>query len=137
MRTDAGRWSLEFECPDLEVHVDRIKLRQAIRNLVANAIEAQPEGGRVRVSVEARQDEFLVHVHDAGPGVPADLARRVAEPFFTTRAEGTGLGLALVHSIVRLHGGALELSPSPSLCGGAHFVLRLPRIAEKRTAFAA
>lgn len=105
---------------------DRIKLRQALRNLIANAMQAQPGGGAVHVDVRCELAELVVRVTDAGPGIPGALRRRVLEPFFTTRAEGTGLGLALVQRIAELHGGRVEISPRPSSLGGADVRLRIP-----------
>lgn len=105
---------------------DRIKVRQALRNLVANAIQAQPDGGVVDVSISRDAGDVLFRVRDGGPGIPPSLSARVAEPFFTTRAEGTGLGLALVHSIAELHGGRLQVSPSPADLGGADIAFRIP-----------
>jgi two-component system sensor histidine kinase AtoS len=117
---------IEIHGRDLELRADRIKLRQALRNLVVNAIDAQPGVGSVRIDLARDQDEVVLRVSDAGPGLDPELARKVTEPFFTTRAEGTGLGLALVHSIARLHGGRLEIAPEPSALGGAEFRIRLP-----------
>lgn len=105
---------------------DRIKVRQALRNLVANALQAQPDGGVVEASITRDAGDVLFRVQDAGPGIPPGLRSRVAEPFFTTRAEGTGLGLALVHSIAELHGGRLQVSPVPSALGGADIAFRIP-----------
>lgn len=105
---------------------DRIKLRQALRNLVANALQAQPTGGRVHVEVARHGAVIRVRVADAGPGVPERLAHRISEPFFTTRPEGTGLGLALVRTIVELHGGELQISTTPSELGGAEIAFTLP-----------
>lgn len=105
---------------------DRIKLRQALRNLVANAMGAQPEGGLVVVSLDTDDQGVHVRVTDAGPGIPAQLHARVGDPFFTTRAEGTGLGLALVNAITRLHGGSLEIRPEPAPEGGADIRIHLP-----------
>lgn len=105
---------------------DRIKVRQALRNLVANALQAQPDGGVVDVSIARDGNDVVFRVSDAGPGVPPSLRARVAEPFFTTRAEGTGLGLALVHSIAELHGGRLEISSTPAALGGADIAFRIP-----------
>ncbi|MFT4539846.1 MAG: PAS domain S-box-containing protein [Planctomycetota bacterium] len=130
MNTNAERWTLDADYPDLRLIVDSIKIRQAVRNLVANAIDAQPDGGAVRVIVTHDETDVTIHVHDAGPGISPDIANKITEPFFTTRPEGTGLGLALVHTIVRLHGGSIEVSPSPSLFGGAHMFLRIPRNSE-------
>ncbi len=106
---------------------DRIKVRQALRNLVANALQAQPDGGVVDVSIALDGTDVLFRVQDAGPGIAPAHRSRVAEPFFTTRAEGTGLGLALVHSIAELHGGRLEVSPRPSSLGGADIAFRIPQ----------
>ncbi|MCC7011023.1 MAG: PAS domain-containing protein [Planctomycetes bacterium] len=105
---------------------DRIKLRQALRNLIANAMQAQPGGGAVHVVCARERDQLVLRVQDAGPGIPSALRRRVLEPFFTTRAEGTGLGLALVQRIAELHGGCVEISPQPSPLGGAEVRLRIP-----------
>jgi signal transduction histidine kinase len=107
---------------------DHIKLRQAVRNLIENALEAQEGQREPRVEVElAREgDELVFRVADAGPGVPPDLRARILDPFFTTHADGTGLGLALVSVIARLHGGSVQCSPRPSALGGALFVLRIP-----------
>ena len=107
-------------------HGDRIKLRQAIRNLVANAIQAQPDAPHVEVTLTVEDDEVLVRVLDAGPGVPAALRARVFDPFYTERADGTGLGLSLVAAITRLHGGSVRVSPEPSSLGGAEFLIRFP-----------
>ena len=117
--TSNGRASYPFVA-------DRIKLRQAIRNLVANAVDAQPGGGRIEVVLAQEGDDVAIRVSDAGPGIPAEVARRALEPFFTTRADGTGLGLALVHTIAQLHGGRCDIERRPSPLGGATVILRFP-----------
>lgn len=124
-----GKWRIEssIEPADFPRFVaDRIKLRQALRNLIANAIDAQPRGGALRVLATLARGEISLRVCDAGPGIPRELRSRVLEPFFTTRAEGTGLGLALVHTIAALHGGRVEVSPDPSPLGGADIAVHLP-----------
>ena len=130
-RTPGGRaaeaWTITRDCEPLVLRGDRIKLRQALRNLVSNALEVQPEGGALEVSVSEVEGDVLFAVGDAGPGVPTEIAGRLTDPFFTTRAEGTGLGLSLVHTIVRLHGGALEVLDTPSPLGGAQIQFRLPK----------
>jgi two-component system sensor histidine kinase HydH len=118
------RVTSEGDVPSFEG--DRIKLRQALRNLVANAMQAQPGGGEVHVELTLADDELVLRVTDAGPGISKDLARRVCDPFFTTRAEGTGLGLALVVTIAQLHGGRVEVSSNPAPLGGADVSLRIP-----------
>ena len=122
---ETGPWSVEVRCNAPAFLGDHLKLRQALRNLIANAIQVQPDGGALAVSILDEDGGVVLRVCDAGPGVPADHARRVLDPFFTTRPDGTGLGLALVSTIARLHGGEVEVGTSPDL-GGAQFTLRLP-----------
>ena len=130
---DAALWTLENAVPTTSFAGDRVKLRQALRNLVANALQAQKEGGLVRVALERADGALLFHVTDHGPGIPADVRRRLGDPFFTTRAEGTGLGLSLVHTIAELHGGRFQVCPHPTTCPhgdgrGAHVVFRIPQL---------
>ena len=119
-------WKLELSCTAPLFQGDRIKLRQALRNLIANAAAAMPEGGVIRGEVVLREDDILLRVSDSGHGVPPEARSQLFDPFFTTRAEGTGLGLALVAAIARVHGGCAELVPGASPLGGAEFQLRLP-----------
>jgi C4-dicarboxylate-specific signal transduction histidine kinase len=111
---------------------DHIKLRQAVRNLIENALEAQAweREPRVEVALErvcaGTSDELVFRVADAGPGVPEELRARILDPFFTTHADGTGLGLALVSVLARLHGGSVRCAHEPSHLGGALFELRIP-----------
>lgn len=121
-------WQVETAVEPATLRGDRIKLRQALRNLIANAIDIQPGGGRVRVAAQREGDALVLAVGDAGPGVPEAVRGRVLEPFFTTRAEGTGLGLPLVATIAHLHGGSLALSTRPDVLGGALFTLSLPQV---------
>jgi two-component system sensor histidine kinase AtoS len=111
---------------------DRLKLRQALRNLVQNAIEAQPAGGRIALRAELAPGpngaRIRLAVADAGPGFEPELAARALEPFFTTRAEGTGLGLALVHTIAQLHGGSVDVKSHRSSLGGAEVEITFPYV---------
>ena len=122
----ADKWLVysSVEVPAFEG--DRIKLRQALRNLISNAMQAQPEGGEVHISLELEADHVVARVQDAGPGISPELAGRVFDPFFTTRAQGTGLGLALVGAIAQLHGGRVDVARSPAPQGGAEISLRIP-----------
>jgi signal transduction histidine kinase len=128
-RPEAERWQVSIDGPAIVLCVDRIKLRQAVRNLLANAMDCQPEGGAVRIHLRAEAQAWCVDVEDGGPGLPEHGADRLLEPFFTTRAAGTGLGLALADTIARLHGGSLHLDSDRSELGGARLILRLPRTA--------
>jgi signal transduction histidine kinase len=116
--------TLRCDAPDFQG--DRIKLRQALRNLIANAAQAQPEGGAIEATLELAGDSLLARVRDAGPGIPRELRAKVTDPFFTTRPEGSGLGLALVATIARLHGGCVEVGSAPARLGGAEITVRIP-----------
>src|SRR5689334_5107715 len=99
-------------------------LRDAVSNLLLNALQATPSGGQVRLVADAVDDELTIAVEDSGGGVPADLRERIWEPFFTTRQRGTGLGLAIVRKRVQEVGGSALLVASNGR--GAVFHLRLP-----------
>jgi signal transduction histidine kinase len=100
-------------------------VRDALSNLILNAIQATPAGGRVLVEARAEKDDLLFAVTDSGAGVPAELRARIWEPFFTTRQRGTGLGLAIVRKRMEESGGRALLAP-PQQNAGARFELRLP-----------
>ncbi len=125
-----ARWRVTTSVDAPRFRGDRQKLRQALRNLVANAAQVQPEGGPVDVQVRRESDDLVLTVSDGGPGIPTELARRVLDPFYTSRAEGTGLGLALVDAIARLHGGAVTIHPERGPLGGATVSLRFPFLSE-------
>ena len=96
------------------IRMDEILMRQALSNLVQNAIEAMPAGGDLTVSaavraLQGRRREVDVTIADTGVGIPKDRLAKIFLPFFTMKAKGTGLGLALVHKIVLLHNGRIEV----------------------------
>jgi signal transduction histidine kinase len=101
-------------------------VRDALSNLLLNALQATPAGARVAVEVAFEDDELLFAVTDGGAGVPADLQRRIWEPFFTTKQRGTGLGLAIVRKRIEDAGGRVRLAPR-AMGSGARFELRLPQ----------
>ncbi len=107
------------------VLADAPRLKQAVLNLLANAVEASPAGAKVEVTVGPAPGGVAVEVRDHGPGVPARDRRRIFEPFRTARAGGLGLGLAVVDRVAAAHGGSIEVHDAPG--GGARFVLRIPR----------
>jgi signal transduction histidine kinase len=100
-------------------------LRDALSNLLLNALQATPQGGKVELIAAAADSELLISVQDSGSGVPADLRERIWEPFFTTRQRGTGLGLAIVRKRVQEVGGSASLDVSRN-GRGALFQLRVP-----------
>jgi signal transduction histidine kinase len=100
-------------------------LRDALSNLLLNALQATSSGGKVSVSATVEKNELLISVKDTGPGVAADLREKIWEPFFTTRQRGTGLGLAIVRKRVQELGGSASLG-SNSNGRGALFQIRVP-----------
>jgi signal transduction histidine kinase len=109
------------------VRADGDLICQVLLGLLSNAAEAAPAGSEVALAAEARDGLIELAVADAGPGVPPELRGRVFEPFFTTRARGTGLGLAVARQIVEAHGGRIAVDEGAG--GGARFTVRLPAAA--------
>jgi signal transduction histidine kinase len=103
--------TLELDAPAglPEIAADENQLRQALLNLVRNAREAMPDGGRLQVAVAAEGDRVRLRVADTGAGIAPQHIGRIFEPFFSTKDKGTGLGLALVQHIVTEHGGKIEV----------------------------
>jgi signal transduction histidine kinase len=106
-------------------------LRQALLNLARNAAEAcalAEGGGRVEVRGDVVYGEAMglqrISISDNGPGIPPDVLPKLFRPFFTTKAKGTGLGLAVVQKIIVQHGGQVEVRNRPG--GGAEFIVTLP-----------
>jgi signal transduction histidine kinase len=110
--------------PPLAIAGEATRLQQAAMNLMLNALQATPRGGRVRVEAHAIGRQITFAVEDTGPGISAEIERRIFEPFFTTKEGGSGLGLPLVHTIVEEHGGTITLERHEGR--GARFVVRLP-----------
>ena len=125
-RDGGDRWTVSLDVTGGRLIADRIKVRQALRNLIANACDAQPEGGDVHVAARATERGVEFRVSDAGPGLRPQDVHRLCDPFFTTRADGTGLGLALVQRVAQLHAGGFEPQSKPAALGGACFALTIP-----------
>jgi signal transduction histidine kinase len=118
--------TLELNPEDPLVLADHFQMEQLFLNLILNAIQAMPKGGTLRIST-AVVDGFLVaEVADDGVGIPQGIRKRIFDPFFTTRevGEGTGLGLTVSDTIVRAHGGAIEVESEENR--GTVFRFRLP-----------
>jgi signal transduction histidine kinase len=105
------------------------RLKQALLNLLVNARQAMPDGGRIVITAGRERDgRVAVAVQDTGCGIPMELRSHVFRTFFTTKSDGTGLGLAITKKIVEDHGGAIQMESEPGR--GARFTIRLPARAE-------
>jgi signal transduction histidine kinase/HAMP domain-containing protein len=115
--------------PDLpEVMVDRAVMTRVLVNLVENALQAMPEGGRLEVSAHSVSGNgrpgVRISVRDSGIGIPPDILSRIFEPYFSTKSGGTGLGLAIARRAVEEHGGLIDIQSRPGK--GTHVTLFLP-----------
>jgi signal transduction histidine kinase len=130
----AREYNLEIRFKGFEdsrtVTGDRTLLRQLFSNLLRNSAEAARNGQRTKVEVSAElvRGELRLGVQDDGCGIPHDKLSRIFIPFFTTKPQGTGLGLALVHRIVTQHGGSISVSSDG---GGTTFILQFPQPAKQ------
>ena len=125
-RARAGATRIETVlAPDLPpAAADRDLLGRALGNLVANALEAMPEGGTLTVRTRAVPEGIALEVSDTGPGLTEEQRTRLFTPYYTTKKGGTGLGLAIVQGIVSDHGGRIQVESAPGT--GTTFVLVLP-----------
>jgi signal transduction histidine kinase len=128
-RTEAGDRSIALQChADVKSELDGVQtaaIRDALSNLVLNALQSTPRGGKVTIESVAEKHEIVFLVSDSGPGIAAEMQTKIWEPFFTTRQRGTGLGLAIVRKRMEEAGGTARLVPSQN-GEGARFELRLP-----------
>lgn len=123
------RVNLEAQIDDSELQADRAKLRLILENLLSNAIKYSPAGGCVLLRARVADDELLLEVADAGPGIPIEERTRVFDAFYTGQApqghvRGTGIGLSVVMEFITLHGGRIDFVDGE--WPGAHFRIHLP-----------
>jgi signal transduction histidine kinase len=111
----------------LVANVDADLLKQAVLNVIQNGAQAMPEGGRLEVILEESRKTSLLRIADEGPGIPDDLRGKIFDLYFTTKAGGSGIGLAMTYRILQLHHGSVEVQ-SRQGCG-TEFQLRIPLIA--------
>lgn len=114
MRAQANNVTLAVSCPGgVEIRADRHRFEQALANLVNNALDASPAGTTVTFRGGRDASGVWVAVQDRGPGMDEDTLARVQEPFYTTRATGSGLGLPMARRVAEAHGGRLTLMSAP------------------------
>lgn len=130
------RCQVEFAEDLPPVMADNDQLKQVLMNLLDNAAEATPDGGEIRITGQvvadrAGNESVVIRVHDAGSGMPEDVRDRIFEPFFSTKEDGTGLGLCVAARIMTLHGGRLVLESSDEQ--GTSFAVWIPTVAVTST----
>nr|WP_256737505.1 ATP-binding protein [Pseudomonas sp. dw_358] len=114
---------IDDQAPGATLYADARQLQQACLNLVLNAIDAMPGGGHLRLGIANAEQTTIISISDSGQGIPPDMIERIFNPFVTTKASGTGLGLAKVFSIMENHDGRVECVNQPGM--GATFNLYL------------
>ncbi len=118
--------TLESRLPDapVPVNVDADLLKQAVINIVENGAQAMPQGGHLRVTLEDDRKHAVLRIADEGSGIPSEIRDKIFDLYFTTKSEGSGIGLAMTYRIVQLHHGSIEVESE--LNQGTEFVLRFP-----------
>jgi two-component system NtrC family sensor kinase len=120
---------LDYNLPP--VMADRDQMRQVVLNIVLNAAEAMPNGGKIRASTSlaAKTNQVQICIQDTGSGIPDEIKNKLFEPFFTTKKTGTGLGLAIAYGIMERHKGTISVDSAPGR--GTTMTLRIPAQAEE------
>jgi len=108
----------------LQLMIDPVLMKRVFSNLIANAVQAMPKGGELAIDASKSDEEALVSFHDTGVGIPQEDFSKLFNPFFTTKAKGQGLGLAVCKRLVEAHGG--EVTVESRLGEGTTFTIRLP-----------
>lgn len=110
----------------LQIKADEVLLRQALSNIIANAVQAMPGGGNIGIVTTRMHNKVEIIIGDTGPGIPEDIKQKIFLPFYTTREEGIGLGLALVQKIIVSHDGSVEVESTKG--EGTRFRITLPAV---------
>ena len=122
--------ALSFQEPDNEatfIHGDADMLKQAVLNLVTNALDVMKNGGNLRLRVSRSNDSVALEVTDDGPGIPPELRDKVFQLYFTTKPKGSGIGLAMTYRAVQLHNGTIDFLSEDGR--GTTFRLQFPALA--------
>jgi len=110
---------------DATVYVDSSEIREVLTNILLNALDAMPSGGTISISNRIKDKTVTVFIGDSGTGMPAEVAGKIFEPFYTTKGEkGTGLGLSLSKKIIEEHGGTIQVKSTEN--EGTTFIISLP-----------
>jgi signal transduction histidine kinase len=108
----------------IELFIDPNLFERVFNNMITNSIQAMPDGGKIMIKSEDEDDYILIHIMDEGTGIPDEAKERIFTPLFTTKAKGTGLGLAVCKRIIEAHGGYINFESNEGK--GTTFTIQLP-----------
>jgi signal transduction histidine kinase len=115
--------SINLPQNDLTISCDATKLQRVFTNIIANSIQALEKGGTITVQISEQNDDAIVQLSDTGPGIPAEVLPKIFEPLFTTKNDGTGLGLSTCKKIIEEdHNGSISAKNNPTT-----FVIKIPK----------
>ena len=112
------------EAEGVDVRVDRDLMKQAVLNVVVNAMQAMPQGGELKFESSVKGDTAEIQVSDTGTGIPPELRDKIFRLYFSTKNKGSGIGLAMTFRIVQLHDGTIDFTSEPGK--GTTFLISLP-----------
>jgi signal transduction histidine kinase len=113
-----------YQDPLPDIMADSGMLYQSFLNILLNAMQSMPDGGRILVEVSANDHRVTIHFDDEGQGIPPENINKIWDPFFTTKEQGTGLGLGIVKNIIESHGGSIQIVNRPVV--GSRVTIELP-----------
>jgi signal transduction histidine kinase len=114
----------------LMANIDADLLKQAVLNVIQNGAQAMQEGGRLEVILEEDRNAAILRIADEGPGIPEEIREKIFDLYFTTKSEGSGIGLAMTYRVLQLHHGSVEVQSKSGR--GTEFLLRIPLAATER-----
>ena len=118
------QWTIDCQHNGSVIHVDAAQIRQVLINLIQNAADAMPSGGKLSIATQTVNSHLELTISDTGCGIPPALLPKIFDPFVTTKADGNGLGLAMVYSILQAHHGSIRADSQPGL--GTTFTMTVP-----------
>ena len=120
------QFTVEVGTEPIHVFCDEVKIKQVFINLIKNGIEAMSEGGILKIilSIEEDDSQLVVLIRDHGCGIPEEDLEKLAEPFFTTKEKGNGLGLMMCYKIIQEHKGTICVDSKPNI--GTTFTIKIP-----------
>jgi signal transduction histidine kinase len=122
-RAEEPRIETVLDLLAVTANADEVLLRQALGNIIQNAVDAMPEGGTLAIR-SWKERALMIVVTDSGSGIPVDTVRKIFLPFFTTKEKGVGMGLALAHKIITSHGGRIDVESREG--SGTVFTITIP-----------